>query len=103
LWPGQFVNVRLILMTKQDTVVLAGAAIQRNQDGTYAWVVKPDGTVEVRPIKIETMRDDEALVVGGLAPGERVVVAGHSPVRHGARVVNAVRPNVADSQERQTR
>jgi membrane fusion protein, multidrug efflux system len=108
LWPGQFVNVRLTLATRRDKVVVAGAAVQRNQDGTFAWVVKPDGTVEIRPIKIEAIRDDEALVVGGLAPGERVVVAGQSRLRPGVKVVlskSSVRPNLADARaaEGQTR
>jgi multidrug efflux system membrane fusion protein len=108
LWPGQFVNIRLTLATKTDMVVVGGAAVQRNQDGTYAWVVKADGTVEVRPIKIGTIRDDEALVIGGLTAGERIVVAGQSRLRPGAKVVlskSSVRPNLADSRaaEGQTR
>jgi multidrug efflux system membrane fusion protein len=108
LWPGQFVNVRLTLATRRDKIVVAGAAVQRNQEGTFAWVVKPDGTVEVRPIKIEAARDDEALVGGGLAPGERVVVAGQSRLRPGVKVAlsrSSVRPNLADARaaEGQTR
>jgi membrane fusion protein, multidrug efflux system len=86
LWPGQFVNIRLQLTVRTDATVIAGPAVQRNQDGTYAWVVKPDGTVEVRPIRVETIEGDEALVAAGLKPGERVVVDGHSRLRPGAKV-----------------
>jgi membrane fusion protein, multidrug efflux system len=86
LWPGQFVNIRLQLTIRTDATVIAGPAVQRNQDGTYAWVVKPDGTVEVRPIRVETIEGDEALVAGGLKPGERVVVDGQSRLRPGAKV-----------------
>src|SRR5262249_54863507 len=46
LWPGQFVSVRLRLQTRRDALVVAGTAVQRNQDGTYAWVVRPDDTVD---------------------------------------------------------
>jgi multidrug efflux system membrane fusion protein len=90
LWPGQFVNVRLQLSTRRDATVIAGPAVQRNQDGTYAWVVKSDGTAEVRPIRIEAIEGDIALVAGGLQPGEQVVVDGHSRLRPGAKVM--VRP-----------
>jgi multidrug efflux system membrane fusion protein len=101
LWPGQFVSVRLALATRTDAPVIAGAAVQRNQDGTYAWVVKADGTVEIRPIKVETMQEDEALVGAGLAPGERVVVAGQSRLRPAAKVAPSTPPGrraVAESQ-----
>lgn len=100
LWPGQFVNVRLVLETRKDGTVIAGAAVQRNQDGTYAWVIRPDGTAEVRPIKIATVQDDDALVSGGLAPGDRVVTSGQSRLRPGAKVAlskPATNPNLADA------
>jgi multidrug efflux system membrane fusion protein len=100
LWPGQFVNVRLTLATRRNAVVVAAGAVQRNQDGTYAWVVKSDATVEVRPIRIETIQDDEAVVAGGLSAGDRIVVAGQSRLRPGAKVAAhvAMLPHVADSQ-----
>jgi multidrug efflux system membrane fusion protein len=87
LWPGQFVNVRLMLTTRRDGMVVAGRAVLRNQDGAYVWIVKRDDTVEVRPIRVETIEGDDALVAGNLAPGERVVVDGHSRLRPGARVM----------------
>jgi multidrug efflux system membrane fusion protein len=90
LWPGQFVNIRLQLTTRRDAIVIAGPAVQRNQEGTYAWVVKPDDTAEVRPIRVEAIAGSEALVAAGLRPGERVVVDGQSRLRPGAKV--ALRP-----------
>lgn len=87
LWPGQFVNIRLRLTTRNDALVVASPAVQRNQDGTYVWVVKPDNSVEVRPVRIETVVANEALVAGGLKPGERIVVDGHSRLRPGVKVV----------------
>jgi len=98
LWPGQFVSIRLRLTTRTDATVIAGPAVQRNQDGTYAWVVKADNTVEVRPIRVEAVQEDQA-VIGGLAVGERVVIAGHSRLRPGAKIVdNSARPAVAETQ-----
>jgi multidrug efflux system membrane fusion protein len=101
LWPGQFVNVRLALAMRSDGVVVAGPAVQRNQEGTYVWVVKPSGTVEVRPIKLEALQDEEALVGSGLQSGERVVIAGHSRLRPGAKIAvrnGSMRPSLAESQ-----
>ena len=98
LWPGQFVNVRLAVETRKESLVVAAAAVQRNQDGTYAWVIRPDGTAEVRPIKIATVQEDTALVSAGLKEGEQVVIAGHSRLRPGAKVVPSRPANVADAQ-----
>jgi multidrug efflux system membrane fusion protein len=101
LWPGEFVNVRLTLSTRKDGVVVAGSAVQRNQDGTYVWLVRPDSTVEIRPVQVATLQDDEALIAAGLTAGERVVVSGQSRLRPGARVILAkppARANLAQSQ-----
>jgi membrane fusion protein, multidrug efflux system len=100
LWPGQFVNVRLQLSIRAGATVIAGPAVQRNQDGTYAWAVGADGTVEVRPIRVETIDGDAALITGGLTPGERVVVDGYSRLRPGAKVVARPAPGraVAEAQ-----
>jgi multidrug efflux system membrane fusion protein len=95
LWPGQFVNIRLQLTVRRAAVVVAGAAVQRNQDGTYAWIVKSDGTAAVRPIRIEAIESGSALVVAGLDPGDVVVVDGHSRLRPGAKVVARAGPRIA--------
>lgn len=86
LWPGQFVNIRLQLGIKKDSTIIPTPAVQRNQEGTYAWAVKSDGTVEVRPVRIERIEGDEALVAAGLAPGSQIVVDGHSRLRPGSRI-----------------
>jgi multidrug efflux system membrane fusion protein len=101
LWPGQFVNVRLNLSTHRDALVVAGPAVQRNQDGTYVWLITPEGSAEVRPVQVKVIQDDEAVVAGGLAEGERVVVAGQSRLRPNAKVIvakPAVRASLAQSQ-----
>jgi len=104
LWPGQFVNIRLQLTTRKDAIVVASPAVQRNQDGTYAWIVKPDNTVEVRPIRVETIEGNEAVIGNGITQGERVVVEGHSRLRPGARVAaRAAGTNVATARDPEVR
>ncbi|WP_456750591.1 efflux RND transporter periplasmic adaptor subunit [Bradyrhizobium sp. USDA 4461] len=86
LWPGQFVNVRLRFGARTDGVIIPAQAVLRNQDGNYAWVVRPDRTVEPRPIKVARIERDQALIVGGLAPKTTVVADGHSRLRPGSKI-----------------
>ena len=89
-----------MLTTRKEAVVVAGAAVQRNQDGTYVWLAGPDGSVAIRSVAIDIIQDDEAVVIRGLGPGERVVVAGHSRLRPGVMVMpskNSVQSNLAQS------
>ena len=76
LWPGQFVNVTLTLTTEHDAVVVPAPTVQTGQDGTYVFVVKPDSTVDYRPVKIARTEGQDAVVTSGLEPGERVVTTG---------------------------
>ena len=85
LWPGQFVDVALTVATMPDAVVVPSQAIQTGQQGQYAFVVKPDLTVEARPLVVRMTLDDEA-VVEGLVDGERVVTEGQLRLVPGARV-----------------
>ena len=86
-WPGQFVNVRLVLTTKKDAVLVPMAAQQIGQQGPYVYVVKPDGTAELRPI-IPGQRQGELLAIeAGVQEGEKVVVAGQMAVEPGAKVM----------------
>ena len=87
LWPGQFVNVRLLINTLKDVVVVPTAAVQRGPNGQFAYVVQPDNTVAVRPIRI-TQQDENIAVIGrGLQAGERVVTTGFARLKQGAAVV----------------
>ena len=63
LWPGQFVNVVLTLYEQTDAVVAPSASMQNGPNGQYVFVVKPDGTVELRNIKIARAEGDETVVV----------------------------------------
>jgi membrane fusion protein, multidrug efflux system len=86
LWPGQFVNVRLYLAVRHGGITVPASVVQRGPQGTYAYVIKPDSTVEVRPIKVAQLRDGVALIDAGLGAGERVVVDGQYKLRPGIRV-----------------
>jgi multidrug efflux system membrane fusion protein len=86
LWPGQFVNVRVLIDTLRGVVVVPTAAIQRGPNGTFVYVVKDDSTVTVRRVAI-TQQDDRQAVVGrGLKVGERVVTTGFARLTEGTQV-----------------
>lgn len=86
LWPGQFVNARLHLTTCHGGLVVPATVIQRGPNGPYAFVIKEDDTVEVRPVKVAQTEDGEALIEEGLRAGERVVVDGQYKLQAGSRV-----------------
>jgi membrane fusion protein, multidrug efflux system len=86
LWPGQFLNVRLTLTTRSNTVVIPSQALQTGQQGSYVFVVKADQTVEARPIVPGGALDDQTIVERGLTPGEQVVTDGQIRLVPGARV-----------------
>jgi len=86
LWPGEFVNIRLLAQIARNVVTMPSTALQRGPDGYYAYVVKPDDTVDMRPIDVGQIADGVAIVNGGLAAGETVVTAGQYRLEPGARV-----------------
>ena len=86
LWPGQFVNVRMQLDVTKDATTLPSVAVQRGQNGLYVFVVNPDSTVQVKPIEVSQDDSSTAVVVSGLAPGDRVVMTGQSRLTNGTRV-----------------
>jgi multidrug efflux system membrane fusion protein len=85
LWPGQFVDVALTLTTERAVVVPA-QAVQAGQQGPFVFVVKPDLTVESRPVKIKRRLAREVVIDEGLKAGERVVTDGQLRLRPGTRV-----------------
>ena len=87
LWPGQFVNVRLLIDTLQQVVVAPTAAVQRGPTGIFAFVVQPDNTVAVRPITVTQQTETQAVIATGLKPGERVVTTGFARLTAGSQVV----------------
>lgn len=85
-WPGQFVNVTLVLSTVKAAVLIPNQATQISQQGSYVFVVKPDGTAELRPITLGQRQGDDVVVTKGVAAGEQVVVTGQLTVAPGAKV-----------------
>jgi len=98
LWPGQFVNVVLTLSTQPNTVVVPSRAVQTGQTGQYVFVVKPDLTVESRPVVIGTSLSSEMVIERGLKPGETVVSDGQLRLTPGAKV--EVKKSLEGTQER---
>jgi membrane fusion protein, multidrug efflux system len=86
LWPGKFVNARLTLTMRKGAIVVPSSVVQRGPQGTYAYVIKTDKTVEMRPIKVAQTEANVALVENGLKVGEQVVVDGQYKLQPGARV-----------------
>lgn len=86
LWPGQFINVALILSTQSNAVVIPSESVQVGQEGLNVFVVKPDKTVELRPVTVGLTNEGEAVITKGLEPGEQVVREGQFLLGPGARI-----------------
>ncbi len=91
LWPGQFVNVRLLLDVRDGAVTVPASVVMNGPNGPIAYAVKPDQTAEIRQLKVEQVRDGVALVTSGLAAGDTVVTEGQFKLRPGVRVVEQKR------------
>jgi len=90
LWPGQSVSTRLLVATLKDATVVPDDAVQRGAEGLYAYAVNSDNKAELRKIKVSRSIDGRSVVDDGLAPGERVIVAGQYRVQPGTAVTMAV-------------
>jgi membrane fusion protein, multidrug efflux system len=86
LWPGEYLNIRLLARTAPNAVTVPSSTLQRGPNGYYAYVVKPDSTVEARPLKVGQVSGGVAIVDDGVAAGEQVVTAGQYRLQPGARV-----------------
>jgi multidrug efflux system membrane fusion protein len=86
LWPGQFVDVVLTLADQPKAIVVPAQAIQNGQQRQFVFVIKPDMTVEVRPVVLDRSSDGQAVIRQGLAPGERVVTDGQLRLLPGSKV-----------------
>jgi multidrug efflux system membrane fusion protein len=86
LWPGQFVNARLLLTVRKDGLVVPASVVQRGPQGTFAFVIRNDDTAEIRPVKVGPIEQGRALIESGLQAGERVVVDGQYKLQGGSHV-----------------
>jgi len=86
LWPGELVNARLLLRTEPDGLTIAAGAVQQGPQSSYVYVVMPDQSVQVRPVKIAQISEGQALIDSGLKAGETVVVDGQYRLQPGTHV-----------------
>jgi multidrug efflux system membrane fusion protein len=86
LFPNQFVNARLLIDTRRNTVIIPEAAVQRKPQGVFTYVVKSDNTVEERDIVLGPVESDERALESGVVPGEAVVVEGVDKLQPGSKV-----------------
>jgi len=86
LWPGQFVNVRLLVNTLSQATVIPTGAVQRGPAGTFVYVVKDDGSAAMRPVKVQKQDETQTVVASGVTPPERVVTTGFARLTDGAKV-----------------
>ena len=89
LWPGGFVNVRMLAQTQRDVVTVPTAAVQRGPRGAYVFVVTPGNTVERRTVQVGHEDDQVSVVASGLKAGEQVVTDGAQRLTDGAKVAVA--------------
>jgi multidrug efflux system membrane fusion protein len=86
LWPGQFVNVSVLLRTDPDALVVPQAAVQAGQSSAYVYVIKPDNTAELRTVTVARTVDGKSVISKGLKEGERVATDGQLRLTNGTRV-----------------
>ena len=86
LFPNQIINIRLLVEEKKGVTLVPTAAVQRNVQATYVFLVKPDKTVTSRPVTVGTTEGDSSEITSGLAPGDVVVMTGIDKLTEGSKV-----------------
>jgi len=86
LWPNEFVRARLLLATRTGALSVPAPAVQRGPQGTFVYVVTADQTAALRPVEVETVQDQWAVIKKGIQTGDQVVVEGQNQLRPGAKV-----------------
>jgi membrane fusion protein, multidrug efflux system len=90
LWPGQSVSTRLLVTTLKDATVVPDDAVQHGSEGLYVYSVNSNNKAEPRKVKVSRSSDGRSVIDEGLAPGDRVIVAGQYKVQPGTTVATAV-------------
>jgi multidrug efflux system membrane fusion protein len=86
LWPGQFINLRLLVRTERNALTVPATALQRGPDGMFVYVLQPDSTVAMQPVTVANDSETLAIVTQGLKPGEQLVTSNLFRLQPGARV-----------------
>ena len=89
LWPGAFVQARVVVKAQPDAIVVPSQAVERGPDGPYVWLVTSDQAVRIQPVGLGDIQDDRTVVAKGLAAGDRIVIDGQYSLTPGARVAQA--------------
>jgi multidrug efflux system membrane fusion protein len=89
LWPGQYVNVHLVVGTRQRAATVPASVVQRGPNGLFAYVVKADETVAMQTIRVGLIQDGTAIIEAGLEAGTRVVTDGQYKLKPGVKIVEA--------------
>jgi multidrug efflux system membrane fusion protein len=95
LWPGEFVNARILIETRSKALVIPPKAVQRGPQGLFAWVISENDTAEARPIEVGPATKDVVVVTAGLKDGERVVTDGQYKLKRGVPVTISAPPTAA--------
>ena len=97
LWPNQFVNVRLLLETRKNAIVVPAAAVQRGPQGDFVYVVKSDKTVEPRNVTVALTEGLVSQIASGVSPDDTIVTDGQDKLQNGSHVVPSMRPGTQNA------
>jgi len=86
LWPGQFVNVRIVLKIEPDAVVVPESAVQPGQESSFVYMIDSDDRVQIQPVKLARLIAGEVVIASGIKAGDRVITEFPQSLREGARV-----------------
>lgn len=86
LWPGEFINARVLVRTEHNALTIPSVAVQRGPAGLFAYVIKPDSTVEARPVTVALESNATSIIASGIAEGEHVVTSNHYRLQPGALI-----------------
>ena len=101
LWPGELINVRLLLETRHNGLSIASSAVQQGPNGSYVYVIGPDRTVQMRPVTVAQISEGQTLIDSGLKPNENVVVEGQYRLQPGS-LVEELRGKASESADLQS-
>lgn len=96
LWPGQFINVRIVLKIEPDAVVVPEVAVQPGQDGSFVYLIDGESRVQVRPVKVSRQVGGEVVIASGVQAGDLVITEIPQALTEGARVRLAEMEGAAD-------
>lgn len=86
LWPGAFVNARLLVETLKGVIVIPSAAVQRGPNGTFVYIINQDQAVAMKTVKVRQQDDTLAVIADGVAAGDKVVTTGFARLQQGSKV-----------------